>query len=142
MDNSSTEIFEKLKKDFLEYLELKLELFKLNTYERTGKVIAVLSYSLILLSLGFFVVLFLCLALGFFIGELLNSTGLGFAIVALLYLIMMGIIYKNKTYIGNTVINIVISALYASDKEDKEEKQNVTKNESRESHTDTEIKST
>ena len=44
MLNDMGEIFRELKKDLSAYVELKLELLKLNTYERTGKVIAVLSY--------------------------------------------------------------------------------------------------
>ena len=49
MEKNSGEIFRELKKDLSAYVELKLELLKLNTYERTGKVIAVLSYGVILL---------------------------------------------------------------------------------------------
>ena len=49
MEKDSGKIFRKLKEDLTAYVELKLELLKLNTYERTGKVISVLSYGLILL---------------------------------------------------------------------------------------------
>lgn len=72
--------FRELKKDLTTYGELKFELLKLGTYERTGKVIAVLSYGLILLTLGFFLSLFIFLALGFFLGEWLNSKGIGFSV--------------------------------------------------------------
>ena len=68
MEKDSGEIFRELKKDLSAYVELKLELLKLNTYERTGKVIAVLSYGVILLFLAFFAILFIFLALGFFLG--------------------------------------------------------------------------
>ena len=54
MEKDAGEIFRELKKDLSAYVELKLELLKLNTYERTGKVIAVLSYGVILLFLAFF----------------------------------------------------------------------------------------
>ena len=66
MEKDAGEIFRELKKDLSAYVELKLELLKLNTYERTGKVIAVLSYGVILLFLAFFAILFIFLALGFF----------------------------------------------------------------------------
>ena len=68
MEKDAGEIFRELKKDLSAYVELKLELLKLNTYERTGKVIAVLSYGVILLFLAFFAILFIFLALGFFLG--------------------------------------------------------------------------
>ena len=57
MEKDSSEIFRKLKKDLSTYVELKLELLKLDAYERTGKVIAVLSYGAILLFLAFFAIL-------------------------------------------------------------------------------------
>lgn len=50
MEKDSGTVFRELKEDVSAYVELKLELLKLSTYERTGKVIAVLSYGLILLS--------------------------------------------------------------------------------------------
>ena len=49
--NDSEKVFQNLKQDVSAYMELKLELLKLNTYERTGKVIGLLSYGLILLFL-------------------------------------------------------------------------------------------
>ena len=68
MEKDSGTVFRELKEDVSAYVELKLELLKLSTYERTGKVIAVLSYGLILLFLAFFAILFIFLALGFFLG--------------------------------------------------------------------------
>lgn len=68
MEKDAGEIFRELKKDLSAYVELKLELLKLNTYERTGKVITVLSYGVILLFLAFFAILFIFLAIRFFLG--------------------------------------------------------------------------
>ena len=67
MEKDSGKIFRELKEDVSAYVELKLELLKLSTYERSGQLIAVLSYGLILLFLAFFAILFIFLALGFFI---------------------------------------------------------------------------
>ena len=111
MEKDAGEIFRELKKDLSAYVELKLELLKLNTYERTGKVIAVLSYGVILLFLAFFAILFIFLALGFFLGDLFGSVGSGFGVVAVLYLLLIGIIVMNKDRISNKVLNVVISAL-------------------------------
>ena len=74
--NDSEKVFRILSKMISAYMELKLELLKLNTYERTGKVIGLLSYGLILLFLAFFAVLFIFLALGFFLGEILDCSWL------------------------------------------------------------------
>ena len=130
MEKDAGEIFRELKKDLSAYVELKLELLKLNTYERTGKVIAVLSYGVILLFLAFFAILFIFLALGFFLGDLFGSVGSGFGVVAVLYLLLIGIIVMNKGRISNKVLNVVISALTTND-----DKTNATDNE--QSATDT-----
>lgn len=115
MEKESGEIFRELKKDLSAYVELKLELLKLSTYERIGKVIAVLSYGLILLFMAFFVILFVFLALGFFLGDLFGSIGAGFAVVAVLYLLLIGIILLNKNKISDKVLNVVIAALTTND---------------------------
>ena len=124
MEKESGEIFRELKKDLSEYVELKLELLKLSTYERTGKVIAVLSYGVILLFLAFFAILFIFLALGFFLGDIFGSVGSGFAIVAILYVLLIGVIILNKNKISEKVLNVVIAALTSN-----EDKNQATDNE-------------
>lgn len=118
MEKDSGKIFRELKNDVSTYVELKLELLKLSTYERSGKLIAVLSYGLILLFLVFFAILFIFLALGFYLGDMFGSSGTGFAVVAILYLLLIGIIIMNKERISNKVINVVIAALNGSDDKD------------------------
>ena len=113
--NDSEKVFQNLKQDVSAYMELKLELLKLNTYERTGKVIGLLSYGLILLFLAFFAILFIFLALGFFLGEILDVPGSGFAIVALSYVAIIWIITKNEAKIRTKILNLVIAALAAND---------------------------
>lgn len=120
----SDKIFHELKNDLTHYAELKLELFKLTTYERTGKVISVLSYGLVLVFLAFFAILFIFLALGFYLSELFDSFGTGFGIVAVLYLTLIGIILGMKNKLQDKVLNEVIAALTAND-----DKKNETENE-------------
>lgn len=124
MEKESREIFSELKEDISAYVELKLELLKLNTYERTGKLIAVLSYGVVLMFLAFFAILFIFLALGFFLGDWFGSSGIGFAIVAILYVLLIGIIVTNKHKISDKVLNVVIAALTAND-----DKNNATEHE-------------
>lgn len=115
MEKDSGKIFRELKDDVSAYVELKLELLKLSTYERSGKLIAVLSYGMILLFLAFFAILFIFLALGFFLGDVFGSLGVGFAVVAVLYLLLIRIIIMNKDKISNKVVNVVIAALNSND---------------------------
>ena len=112
------------------FVELKLELLKLNTYERTGKVIAVLSYGLVLLFLAFFAILFVFLALGFFLGEWIGLTGAGFGLVAVLYALLITVIVKNKEALIAKVLNVVIDTLLSNDEKKDEKRDESTDNES------------
>ena len=115
MEKDSGQIFQELKNDVSAYADLKLDLLKLSTYERTGKIISILSYDLILLFLIFFAILFLFLSLGLFLGDLFGSQGMGFGIVAILYLLLIAIIVANKSKISLKITNIIIAALTAND---------------------------
>ena len=113
MEKDAEQIFRKLKEDLSAYVELKVELLKLTAYERTGKLVSVLSYGLILLFLAFFAILFIFLTLGFFLGDILDNVAGGFAIVALLYMILFAIIIFNKNKISEVIVNEIISVLTA-----------------------------
>lgn len=125
MDNSEL-TFENLKKDISTYIELKLSLLKLNTYERTSKVISILSYGLVLLFLTFFAILFVFIALGFFLGDIMNSQAAGFSSVSFLYLLIIGILIRNKRRIQLTIMNAVIAALIENEEKHNEENDETT----------------
>ena len=122
----SEKIFQELKKDLKTYAELKFELLKLNTYERTGKVLSVLSYGIIVLFLVFFTILFIFLALGFWLGDYFESIAAGFIGVVALYLILIGIVFMNREKIRTAILNEIIAALATYD-----EKKNGTDNNER-----------
>lgn len=115
MEQEAREIFDELKKDVSAYVELKLEYLKLSTYERTAKVISVLSYGLVLLFLAFLAVLFIFLALGFFLGDLFGSIGAGFGSVVILYILLIILIVTNRKKISDKVLNVVIASLTSND---------------------------
>ncbi|MDH6304236.1 hypothetical protein M2459_000964 [Parabacteroides sp. PF5-5] len=115
MEKDTNQVFRELKNDTIKYAELKFELFKLSTYEGTGKVSAVLSYGLILTLLAFFALLFIFLSAGFFLGELFNSLGMGFGCIAIVYMILIWIIIANRHKIRRKVMNEVIAALTANE---------------------------
>lgn len=117
MEKDSEQVFNRIKKDVIAFFELKFELLKLSTYERTGKVLGVLSYGLILLFTAFFAFLFIFLALGFFLGELFNSEAMGFVSVAMLYVILILVIIANKNKVVEKVENEIIAALMSNDEE-------------------------
>lgn len=117
----SEKIFQNLKEDISAYINLKLELLKLNTYEKSGKIISLLSYGLILFFLVVFVILFIFLSLGFFLGDLLNNAAIGFSIISLLYLVLIGITVKKAQWIQTKVLNKVIATLITNEEQPNKE---------------------
>ena len=117
MENIAEKTFAELKEDISTYVELRLELLKLNTYERVAKTMAVFSYGIVLVLLAFFAILFLFLALGFFLGELLGSI----VLVVGMYLLLFGITMFFKRKITSKVMNEIITAMMSKDEKDNEE---------------------
>ncbi len=128
MDKDAGQIFRELKEDITVYAESKFELFKLSAYEAAGKVTGLLAYGLILIFLALFALLFIFFSVGFLLGELFNSIGLGFACVAGLYIILMIIVIVAKKSVKKLVINQVIEALTTNDdnEDGTDSKQKVT----------------
>lgn len=120
MEKDLGQIFNELKSDLSTYAELKFELLKLNTYERAGKLVGLLSYGLVALILIFFATLFLFLALGILLGQVLNSYAAGFAIVGVIYLLSIGLLMVFKERFTAKVTNVVIEALDGADDNNKE----------------------
>jgi len=121
MEKDLGQIFNELKADATTYLELKFELLKLNTYERAGKLVGILSYGLVALILAFFATLFLFLALGILLGQALGSFSAGFAIIGGVYLLSIGILMMFKKRFMTRVTNIVIDALDGPDDDNNNE---------------------
>ncbi|MDH6342743.1 cytochrome c biogenesis protein CcdA [Parabacteroides sp. PFB2-12] len=111
MDKDLGQVFTELKDDLTAFVELKVEFLKLTAYERAGKWISSLSYVLALVVLGIFAAFFIFLALGFQIGEWLNSTSAGIAIVGGIYLLVIGILIMNKKWFTGKLTNSIIAAL-------------------------------
>ncbi len=117
MEKDSSLFFRELKEKVSAYAELKLEYFKLSSYEIVGKAAGKLSYGLILIIGGLWAVLFLLLALGFFLGDVFNSFGLGFLCVAVILLIILGIIILCKDWIKIKIINRSLKGISALEEE-------------------------
>ncbi|MDR0743499.1 MAG: hypothetical protein LBF05_03980 [Tannerella sp.] len=111
MEKDAEKVFRDLKEDLSTYAELKLELIKLNAYERISKVIAVFSYGLLLCALIFITIQFALLALGILLSNRFNSMAGGFGIIAALYFLQVAIVIYNKNRVCRMVINIIVSVL-------------------------------
>jgi hypothetical protein len=108
MENNN-DFFNSFKNDILDYLQVRLDILRLEVYEKTSLVMASLFSSIIFAVLLFFMLFFVMMGLGFYLSELLNSNAKGFAIVAVLNLLFVvlfmllrkGVIEKN---IANSIL--------------------------------------
>ena len=129
MRQEPEEILNQFKERLLSYIGVKVELFKLDAYERIAKIIAILSHSLILMLLSLFLILFLFFTLAFFLGELFNRTYIGFFIVACIYLLLFIIAYRMKKWIQTGIMNMIIGAIQEKEEEDNDETHDLSGNE-------------
>ncbi|MFC7773950.1 phage holin family protein [Flavobacterium sp. GCM10027622] len=78
------------------FTKTSIDLLKLNTVEKTADVISSVTSGLTVILIVAMFTLFLNIALGLWIGEILQSSYLGFLIVSGLYLIVALLIYVNQ----------------------------------------------
>jgi len=81
-----------MKSDIMELIRLRMEILKLETFDKASIVGSFVIYGLVIVNLVFFMLLFAFVALGFLIGEWIKSMAGGFGIVAAFYLICLIVI--------------------------------------------------
>lgn len=95
-----------------EYIETWKDLSKLMLLEKGSNVIASLILTVSMLFLGLFGVLFLSIALAFFLAEILGSMGLGFLALAGIYFLIILILALLKKNIKNKMIDLSIKKVF------------------------------
>ncbi len=108
-------LFEEMKDDLSVYISNRFKLLKLQTYAKTSKTSAFLIYGLIII---FSIMLALCMiftTLGIYLGEVLESTSLGFAIVSAFTILIVVVIILARKSIKSSLTNIVVSLLMDDD---------------------------
>lgn len=114
-------LFQELKTDLTCYLNNRLGYFKLSFLERLGQTSSLLALGLIVTFLAFSVFGFALIALGFYLGELLNSYAAGFGVVALCWLGLLLIILLLRNPLKEFFLNRTIRILYKIEKEAEDE---------------------
>jgi hypothetical protein len=109
-------------KDELEnYVDKKIDLLKLHIVEELSRFTAGIAVKAGVLYLFFFVLIFLSLAAAFFLGEVLDSNGLGFSAIALFYLLLSLIFYlMRRKWVEKPVIKSFIKLFFPKFEEDDE----------------------
>ena len=92
-----------------QYIDQQIEYLRLQTAEKIAKTTSDLITVGVLFILALMVVIFLSIALGFYLGALFNSYALAFLCIAGLYLLAsVLIIFFKEVIITNPVLNMVI----------------------------------
>jgi uncharacterized membrane protein YqjE len=111
-----------LKTNLIELINTKIELLKLETFEKTSRVGAFLIYGLIILNLLFFTFFFAFIALSFFIGDRIQNIAGGFAIVTLIYSVIAAILFACHKPILTCFQNLFLKELDSDLKNEYERK--------------------
>ena len=108
-------LFEEIKDDLSGYVSNRLEMLKLETYAKVSKTSALLGYGLIIVLLSLFAMSLIFTTLALYLGELLESISLGFAIVSLFTILIVIVIILVRKSIKNGLTNIIVSFLMDDD---------------------------
>jgi len=109
--------------DLLEsYVNNRFRLFKLQTAEKSSRLVTLLFAGLVAGIFSFFILLFLSLMAAYFFSEKLHSQFYGFGIVALIYILLLLLaLYLRKKFLDKYVFGRMIKILFDSNTEDDDE---------------------
>lgn len=113
--NSLGTLFSEIKSDLTTFLTLKMKMFQLDMYEKSGRAFSLILFGLIVSLVVFFAVLFLFLALAFFLGDLLGSLALGLGIVAIVYVLFIVLLIVNRNQIQLKLLNLFLTEITKND---------------------------
>jgi hypothetical protein len=107
------EDFDSIKKDVLEYLEVRLNQIRLHTAENLSRMLTSTANIVIIGYLLFFILLFLSIAAGYFFADLFNSNQLGFLSIAGFYiLILVLFLLFRKRIVERPIIHAMIKLFF------------------------------
>lgn len=94
------------------YIEQKVDFYRLETSKRLAKTTSNLATVAVIGFLGMMVVLFLSLAGGLLLGDLLGSYGIAFLVITGFYLFAVLLIYFfKKEIITNPILSLIIKEM-------------------------------
>jgi HEAT repeat protein len=109
-----------LRKDILEYIEVKLDLVRLHTAENLSRIFSNVATIAVIGYLLFFIILFISFAAGFYIGSLLDSNELGFLCVAAFYAMLLILFLTfRKQIVEQSVIKAMVRLFFPKFEDDE-----------------------
>lgn len=116
-------VWDSLKGDITELISTRIQLLRLEVYEKTSKVASTLIFGIIAVNLIFFTLLFAFIALGYLFSEWLNSLAAGFGMVVGIYLILFVLLFLLRKKIIDWMENFILKELYLEEKEENRRKE-------------------
>lgn len=113
-------LLDQIKQELLSYINRRVRLFKLDTFEKGGIVSSILGYSLMVFIIVGSILFFTLIGLAFFVGELLNNPSAGFGIMALFSLLILIIVLLNGKRIRRSILYKTIAFFRKLDANDEE----------------------
>lgn len=104
-------LFSEIKTDLASYLNKRLTIIKLKTYEKGSISGSYIVFGAIVLMMSFSIFLLILLCVGFFLGELLNSSAAGFGILVFATLMILIIFIANGKRIRRVITNSIVSLI-------------------------------
>jgi hypothetical protein len=114
------EDFSNLKDDIHDYVNIRLEQIKLEIAEVSSRILSRILVVLVSTFLLLIIFLFLSLAAAYFLGTLLQSTELGFLLVAGFYsLLLILVVYFRRLIFDRPAIQYVLNLLFQKQSDDE-----------------------
>lgn len=92
-DKNLNTLLDDIKQELLSYINRRLKLLKLESYEKLSKSASYMGYGLIVLVTLSFIIFFVLMGMAFLVGELLGSLAKGFGVMALFSLLILTIVF-------------------------------------------------
>ena len=108
------------RKEAAAYIEARLELTRLGTYEKTAILASATLFFVVLSGLASITILLFSIALAMYLGKVMGAAYLGFSIVALFYLFLAFLMYLFRKRINEKIHTATIDILMKSDQKKPE----------------------
>lgn len=119
MEEGEKSFFSRLKEAGTDYLEARLQLTRLQAFEKISKVTAIILSFLVIALLACFAVLFAGLMFGFLLADFLHSNALGFTIIGVVFILLLFIIIvKRESMLEKPLTERIIKELFEEDYDD------------------------
>jgi len=122
MPTEQPNFFEETQDVLESYVNNRLKLLKLQTAEKSSRVVTLLFAGLVMGILSFFILLFLSIMAAYFFAGLLHSQLYGFGVVALIYILLLLLaLYLRKRFLDKYIFGRVVKILFDSNADNDEE---------------------